>query len=86
MLGNKMIPYGTAIATFENGRYPQAYRNSGIYIGQGPKGIYIIDQWPGNLARARTLGLSGEPQNNANAYSVISVPFGTTSSKCSCGG
>jgi len=84
------IPPGTAIATFVDGRYPQegTAMNSGIYIGQDAGGIYIVDQWTRHRAQKRLLrpkppGAARE--DDANAYSVISVPPGTRSSKCQCG-
>ena len=86
VMGNTNIPPGTAIATFENGRYPQhgKNRNSGIYLGQSGKNIYIIDQWPTHTAQRRPIDPGGAPQNDANSYSVVLVPPGTQSSKCKC--
>lgn len=85
VVGNS-IPPGTAIATFVNGRYPQANvaENSGIYLYPGPNGIIMIDQWPDNLARAREVRTGGGPgrSNDANAYSIITAPAG----ECGCGG
>jgi len=88
VLGND-IPRGVAIATFdENGRYPaDVHQNSGIHLGIGdaPNTITILDQWPGHLARRRTLfPMRHGMADNANAYSVITVPPGTKSSQCQC--
>jgi RHS repeat-associated protein len=88
VLGDTDIPLGTAIATFDdNGRYPGSAttaKNSGIYIGQRDGRVFIIDQWPGHNARARTIDPGGSPSNDSNAYSVVLVPPGTKSSKCKC--
>jgi RHS repeat-associated protein/uncharacterized repeat protein (TIGR01451 family) len=83
------IPPGTAIATFgTDGRYPAGHvnKNSGIFVSQDSEGLDMIDQWPGHTAQDR-LVVPGRanPSNNASAYSVITVPPGTTSSKCECG-
>jgi hypothetical protein len=87
VMGNTIIP-GTTIATFnENGRYPKGRKkNSGIYLYSTHEGMVILDQWPGHKAQARLVTPGGSPQNDPNAYSVITVPAGTTSSKCECGG
>ncbi len=87
VVGNDIEP-GTAMATFdEDGRYPKgSEKNSGIYLDSIDEGIVILDQWPGHKARARLMRPGGRPQNNPNAYFVITVPAGTTSSKCKCGG
>ena len=92
------IPRGTAVATFdENGRYPKGknHQNSGIYIesGNAPNTFLIIDQWdeipgvrPAHPARERGLGPKpGQRSDNSLAYSVITVPYGTTSKLCKCG-
>ena len=86
-MGNNIIPE-TAVATFnENGRYPKGRKkNSGIYLFSTYEGMVILDQWPGHKAQARLVRLGGSPQNEANAYFVITVPAGTKSSKCKCGG
>ncbi len=80
------LPPGAAIATFVNGRYPQGdvAKNSGIYLSPSPNGIVMIDQWPGNLGRAREVRSGGGPgrSNDANAYSQITAPAG----ECGCGG
>lgn len=97
VLGND-IPPGTAIATFKGDRFPseEGY-NSAIYVGTGVwKSIDILDQFPedsnGNPHPAQLRPLpyhgSGWPDNRSNsadAYSVITVPPGTKSSKCECG-
>lgn len=55
----KAISKGTAIATFKNGRYPQAcetgYRGSchhaGLLLAIQPGGIWIMDQYTGDETR-----------------------------------
>lgn len=83
-LENRLKP-GTAIATFENGRYPNRAHGNHVafYLGQAPNGIYVMDQWndPGRKARisrryirAKGKNKSGKyikPSDNADAFSVI---------------
>ncbi len=76
------IKPGTAIATFEDGFYPN--RNYGnhvaYYISQTDKGIRVMDQWLGKKRiSSRTLAFRGkradgtypDPSNNGDAFSVI---------------
>jgi hypothetical protein len=51
VIGNRNIALGTAIATFEHGRYPSRpdHKHSAFYIGQTSTGIWVMDQWPGKL-------------------------------------
>jgi hypothetical protein len=89
---------GLAIATFEssgpsdtNGHYPRGHdKNSGIFMGSGYGGIWIVDQWPANAAQNRPSNVAPflhfipnyDPNNtrhpsrsdNADAYYVIRVP------------
>jgi RHS repeat-associated protein len=89
---------GLAIATFEssgpsdtNGHYPKGHdKNSGIFMGTGYGGIWIVDQWPANAAQNRPSNVAPflhfipdyDPNNtrhpsrsdNADAYYVIRVP------------
>ena len=46
-MGNKDLSPGTAIATFENGRYPNRPHgnHAAFYLGQVANGIYVVDQW-----------------------------------------
>jgi RHS repeat-associated protein len=80
---NSDIKPGTAIATFDNGRYPSGKdKNSAIYLGPGTKGsIWVLDQWP---AHASNPAHPPQPRevlsdnargvsNNSNAYHVILV-------------
>jgi RHS repeat-associated protein len=91
VLGNN-IPAGTAIATFDDqGLYHnESGWNSGIYVGPSgplfpPNTITIIDQWPGHNASARDVLPTGTRPNRSGAYSVITVPFGTTAKCGKCG-
>ncbi|WP_254504232.1 BPSL0067 family protein [Duganella vulcania] len=49
VLDNKTIRPGTAIATFENGRYPSRPKgnHAALYLRPGPSGdgFWVIDQW-----------------------------------------
>ena len=76
-----LIERGTAIATFEYGKYPnKAHGNHGaFYDGQDATGIYVVEQWSGLDAIQRRhvtfQGLDGmmwkDPSNNGDAFSVI---------------
>lgn len=72
-----IIPAGTAIATFVNGRYPnKAHGNHvAIYVKQdSAKGLYVFDQWTGRAAGYRWMkwgdGVS-DPSNDGAAMSII---------------
>lgn len=84
--GNKDIVPGTAIATFVNGRYPNARRgnHAALFLSHGENGFWVMDQWADDLKKPqissrfiRTKGKqfpSGawpEGGNNAYAYSII---------------
>jgi hypothetical protein len=85
VMGNNSISPGTAIATFENGRYPNRSHgnHAAFYLGQNSNGIYVMDQWKDmvkkpkiskRFIRAKGKSKSGkyiEPSDNADAYSVI---------------
>jgi hypothetical protein len=69
-----LIQKGTAIATFENGVYPN--RSSGnhaaIYLGQDASGIQVIDQWSGQGSHRRTIRWEGRGvSNDGDFFSVI---------------
>lgn len=74
VLGNN-IPYGSIIATFEKGRYPnRTGYHAAIYISQDKRGIWVWDQWVGKpvhkrLIRRRDDGAAAS--NSAEAYSVV---------------
>ena len=53
VLGNKGIRPGTAIATFDNGRYPnrRTGNHAAFYLSQISDGIWVVDQWPGSAKK-----------------------------------
>ncbi|MDJ0839335.1 MAG: BPSL0067 family protein [Acidobacteriota bacterium] len=70
------VEKGTAIATFENGVYPN--RSSGnhaaIFIEETPNGILVWDQWVGRKVGQRLIqfkGGVGSASNDGDAFSVI---------------
>ena len=82
--GQNSLRKGTAIATFENGKYPnKAYGNhAALYVSQDLKGIWVMDQWGGDPNKPtiskRLLGFKGkagaeykDPSNNGDAMYVI---------------
>jgi hypothetical protein len=80
--GNLLIKVGTAVATFEDGKY--ANRDHGnhaaYYMGQDASGIYVMDQWvrKGKISK-RKMGFRGKnadgsyiaPSDNGAALSII---------------
>jgi hypothetical protein len=59
--GNKNIPKGTAIATFDNnGKY---WTHAAVYEGQNQKGIQVWDQWVGHAWSKRTINFNDDPNN-----------------------
>lgn len=84
VLGNKTILPGTAIANFENGRWPGRSKgnHSAFYLGQVSDGIYVVDQWPSpekkniSIRFIRKKGRHQDrtysnPTDNADAFWVI---------------
>jgi hypothetical protein len=84
VMGNRKIRPGTAIATFEKGRYPRRpdHKHSAFYLGQTSTGIWVIDQWPGPKKRTISKrfifrkdifddGTFYDPSNNCFAFFVI---------------
>lgn len=84
VLGNTTILPGTAIATFEHGRWPnkRTGNHSAFYLGQVSDGIYVIDQWPAPTKKTISIrfirkkrrnpdGSYYNPTDNADAFSVI---------------
>ena len=84
-MDNKDLSPGTAIATFENGRYPNRPHgnHAAFYLRQVAKGIYVVDQWRNmenkptisrRFIRAKGKNRTGQyiqPSDNADAFSVI---------------
>jgi RHS repeat-associated protein len=74
---------GTAVATFEHGRYPTEHKNSGIFLRTAGAGqIIIIDQWPEDehKAQARILRPWPDRVNDSGSYYAITAPEG----ECNC--
>jgi len=83
--GKLGIEKGTAIATFVNGKYPNARHgnHAALYISQDAGGIWVMDQWKGDPKKPkvskryllskgkRRNGSYIDPSNNADAFSVI---------------
>jgi hypothetical protein len=73
--GSTNIPYGTAIATFQDGKYPNnsTGNHAAIYLDQSLNCINVIDQWTGQPVHERQIQFRGEgkPSNDGMAYSVI---------------
>jgi hypothetical protein len=83
--GQRLLPKGTAIATFEDGVYKnRAHGNhAALYLGQDQGGIWVVDQWKDPLRKPkvtrRYLRFQGRRPNgawknavdNGDAYSVI---------------
>ncbi|MCC6552848.1 MAG: BPSL0067 family protein [Polyangiaceae bacterium] len=70
------ISKGTAIATFENGHYPN--RSSGnhaaIYVSHDDQGITVWDQWSGQTVHQRKIrykGGEGSASNDGDQFYVI---------------
>jgi len=80
--GNTLIPRGTAIATFINGKYPSnAHGNHvAIYIEQdATRGVKVFDQWQGKSGGAGYRWLPwkdgvSDRSNDGTAMSVILTP------------
>jgi len=63
------IPFGTAIATFPNGKYSG---HTAIYTGQNVEGIQVWDQWVGHSVSQRTIRWNGARiSNNGDSFYVI---------------
>lgn len=86
VLGSTGIARGTAIATFENGRYPNRPRgnHAAIFVAYAGASIWVIDQWIGprktvadkrliRIGLRRADGSFLEPSNASDAFSVIEL-------------
>lgn len=84
VVGNLALVKGTAIATFVDGKYPNHGHgnHAAFYLGQGPGGIYIMDQWKNEnkekvsrrFIKSRGKDKNGkfiQPSDNADAFSII---------------
>jgi len=78
--GIDVIPYGTAIATFINGKYMSLPHGNhvAIYIDQDPvKGLLVFDQWTGMPPHYRYLPWGDgftDRSNDGTAMSIILTP------------
>lgn len=66
---------GTAIATFEGGKYPVTNRHAAIYITHDANGIWVYDQW-NSQGMVKKRYIRKKPiidisVNNASRYYVI---------------
>jgi len=72
-----MLPMGTVIATFQDGRYQNAMdgrSHAAIYLSQDETGIWVYDQWfnqPVHKRLIRFRGGQGTANNDGDAYSVV---------------
>jgi hypothetical protein len=76
---------GTAIATFEDGRYPhrRTGQHAAFFVSSAGAGIWVMDQWKNDprkpVVSLRHIARKGktkdgkwkDPSNNAEAFSVI---------------
>jgi len=83
-VATKLAP-GTAIATFEKGRYPQrrSGQHAAFFLGSAGSGIWVMDQWKGDRNKPTVSkrhipkrgqnpdGSYRDPSNNAEAFYVI---------------
>ncbi len=89
VFGNKTTATGTAIATFEKGRWPGKPKgnHAALYIGQASDGIYVLDQWNDEEGKKKKMeirkiwvkprlsnGRFINPSDNALAFSIIETP------------
>lgn len=85
VLDTNTLRPGTAIATFENGRYPnhQHGNHAAIFVAYGGKAIYVMDQWKNDPNKPwialriihpghqMTSGRFADPSNSSQAFYVI---------------
>jgi len=77
VLNSSQLPYGTIIATFKNGRYPnrRGY-HAAVYIKHDKQGIWVWDQWVGKPVHKRLIRTrfdNADNSNTAQAYRVVKV-------------
>lgn len=86
VVGSTGIVPGTAIATFENGRYPTraGSKHAAFFLAYGGSGFWVVDQWKdkeGGKVERRYIhpappgktGVYAAPSNSAGAFSVIEL-------------
>ena len=83
-MAQRLAP-GTAIATFEDGRYPHRHsgQHAAFFVSSAGAGIWVMDQWKNDphkpVISLRHIARKGktrdgkwkDPSNNAEAFSVI---------------
>ena len=75
--GNTKLKSGTAIATFQDGKYwnkTDGSSHAALYMSQDDTGIYVVDQWKGQPTHARRIRFRGgavAPHNDGDAYSTV---------------
>ena len=69
------IPFGTVIATFKNGKYPNMTGyHAAIYIRHDQNGIWVWDQWVGKPVHQRLIRIrydQATASNSAQAYRIV---------------
>jgi hypothetical protein len=71
------LPAGTAIATFQEGKYQNRVNgdsHAAIYLSQDANGITVIDQWKGHTVSPRYIPFKGgstHPVNDGDMFSVV---------------
>lgn len=86
VLGNRILRPGTAIATFEKGRWPlhPHKKHAAFFLRYDPEGFWVIDQYRGrNYIQSRLIKVASEaerakatytPSNDAAKFYVIETP------------
>jgi hypothetical protein len=86
VVGGGYIAPGTAIATFENGRWPLRpnRKHAAFYLRADPEGFWVIDQYRNRpLVQSRRISFQTakdrakagySPSNDAEMYYVIETP------------
>lgn len=75
--GNKSLKPGTAIATFQDGKYRNSTggdSHAAIYVAQDGGGIVVVDQWKNQPVHSRYIPFKGgtiKPHNDGDAFSVV---------------
>lgn len=77
VISGPTLKSGTIIATFKNGRYPNATGyHAAIYIEHNKDGIWVWDQWRGKAVHKRLIRTRkdrAQSNNKAQHYQVVKV-------------
>lgn len=82
VLGNGSVQRGTAIATFQDGRYGNhldGRSHAAIFIEHTNDGFTVVDQWRGRPTQSRLIrnkGGAGPAVDDASRYAVIETEDG----------